>query len=97
MDNTIPPKYTTYQLHQFLIKLNKRLRSVDQSANISVIEQHEYPVESVIVDNEHREVVMKVVVTGSVLGRQELKFFFDKEGDFSYVGDGVDIKVNKLN
>ena len=58
------PKYTTYQLHQFLIKLNKRLRSVDQSANISVIEKHEYAAnESVLVGNEHREVVMKVVVT----------------------------------
>jgi hypothetical protein len=91
------PKYTTYQLHQFLIKLNKRLRSVDQSANISVIEQHEFPVEWLSIDNQPREVVMKVVVTGSVLGRQELKFFFDKDGDFSYVGDGVDSKVNKLN
>jgi len=97
MDNTIPPKYTTYQLHQFLIKLNKRLRKLDASANISVIEQHEYPTETVIIDNEHREVVMKVVVTGSVLGRQELKFFFDKDGEFSYVGDGVDSKVNRLN
>ena len=90
-------KYTTYQLHQFLIKLNKRLRKLDASANISVIEQHEYATETVIVDNEHREVVMKVVVTGSVLGRQELKFFFDGDGDFSYVGDGVDSKVSKLN
>jgi len=90
-------KYTTYQLHQFLIKLNKRLRSVDQSANISVIEQHEYPTETLLIDNEHREVVMKVVVTGSVLGRQELKFFFDKDGTFCYVGDGIENKVNRLN
>jgi len=88
-------KYTTYQLHQFLIKLNKRLRSVDQSANISVIEQHEYTTETVIVDNEHREVVMKVVVTGSLLGRQELKFFFDKDGDFSYID--IDNNASSLN
>jgi hypothetical protein len=88
-------KYTTYQLHQFLIKLNKRLRSVDQSANISVIEQHEYPAETLLIDNEHREVVMKVVVTGSLLGRQGLKFFFDKDGNFSYVGIGN--KVSRLN
>jgi len=89
------PRYTTYQLHQFLIKLNKRLRSVDQSANISVIEQHEYPTETVIVDNEHREVVMKVVVTGSVLGRKGLKFFFDKDGEFSYID--IDNNVSRLN
>lgn len=90
-------KYTTYQLHQFLIKLNKRLRKVDASANISVIEQHEYPTETIIIDNEHREVVMKIIITGSLLGRQELKFFFDGDGDFSYVGDGVYSKVSKLN
>lgn len=70
---------------------------MDASTNISVIEQHEYPTETVIIDNEHREVVMKVVVTGNLLGRQELKFFFDRDGDFSYVGDGTESKVNKLN
>ena len=90
-------KYTTYQLHQFLIKLNKRLRKLDASANISVIEQHEYPTETVIIDNEHREVVMKVVVTGNVLGRQELKYFFDKDGEFCYTGDGIESKVSRLN
>ena len=88
-------KYTTYQLHQFLIKLNKRLRKLDASANISVIEQHEYPTETVIVDNEHREVVMKVVVTGSLLGRKGLKFFFDKDGEFSYID--IDNNVSRLN
>ena len=95
MNTGIPLQYTTYQLHQFLIKLNKRLRSVDQSVNISVIEQHEYPTETLLIDNEHREVVMKVVVTGSVLGRQELKFFFDKDGEFCYID--IDNNVSRLN
>jgi hypothetical protein len=90
-------KYTTYQLHQFLLEVNKRLRKVDKGATLAVIEKHEYPTESVLVGNEHREVVMKVVVTGSVLGRQELKFFFDNDGTFCYVQDGVESKVNKLN
>jgi len=88
-------KYTTYQLHQFLIKLNKRLRKLDASASISVIEQHEYATETVIVDNEHREVVMKIIITGSLLGRKGLKFFFDKDGEFSYID--IDNNVSRLN
>lgn len=81
-------KYSSYQLNQFVLKVFKQFKKHDPSVNLAVVNQDEIHNFFIRVGDTDVEVVMIMIVTGSLIGRKEIRFYFDINGDFCYIAQG---------